>query len=190
MALAGCQPLVEDLPDTNPVGGVVNPTIPPTAPPGPTPTNSKPGIPKRATATPTAGGTSTPTKTPTPSGGGGGNCNISCPRISGAFMNDYVKARDKAKQQHPGYFNGAVIKSGSLNGTSYRDLFTKAVADNMKPMGYNASLDPNDKSEIRVKRSGVDKCTGFSEQYQVLSSFGNIRGCPDCYRATCTPAWF
>jgi hypothetical protein len=206
VAFHGCQPLIEDIPDSNPVGNPnLQPTLPPPPAPGSTATPTDPPAPgpkPRKTATPTpktpARTTPTPTKTATPRPGGGTATPTTAPgggcfRSSPAYLAHFVAARDQVETQHPDYYSNAAktcIKTGKKGGESYRDLFGKAIAANMNAMGLKAGLDPNDRAEIRVKANGVVAGAGFSEQYHYLYSNACIHDCPNCYRATCTPSWW
>jgi hypothetical protein len=44
--------------------------------------------------------------------------------------------------------------------------------------------------EIAVKAWGTVRGQGIHEQYHILTSWGDLRYQPDCYRATCTPSGF
>lgn len=186
---SGCKPLVEELPDTSPTSTrsvvTTNPLPAPAGIPKPSPTDLPPAdvsTPVPPSRTPNPGGTAAPP----PAG------DTSCVRNgdAGAFIPAVVAAETAALQQHPEYLSGGTcVKTGlAANGVSWRDLYYNAVLANLNGAGLSAVNDAG--GEIAVKSAGVAQGTGFSEQYQLLFSSACVHPCPDCYRATCTPAWF
>jgi hypothetical protein len=93
----------------------------------------------------------------------------SCGRDDPQFMDAINTAIDKTIDENPEIFRDLLA-----NGTEYMDT----VVDNLRKMGFCAL---NDGEEIAIKNSN-----DFSEQYDILSSGGNVLR---AYMATCRPAW-
>jgi hypothetical protein len=91
-----------------------------------------------------------------------------CGRESPEFMDAINGAIDKTLDEHPEFFDGGI------NVGAYVD----EVVENLRRAGFCAL---NDGEEVAVKNNN-----DFSEQYDIISSGGNILR---AYMATCRPAW-
>ena len=92
-----------------------------------------------------------------------------CGRESPEFMDAINAAIDKTIDEHPELFRDLLATGGE-----YMD----EVVENLRRAGFCAL---NDGEEIALKKSN-----DFSEQYDILSSGGNVLR---AYMATCRPAW-
>ena len=93
----------------------------------------------------------------------------SCGRESPQFMDAINAAIDKTIEEHPELFRDLLATGGQ-----YMD----EVVENLRRAGFCAL---NDGEEIAIKNSN-----DFSEQYDILSSGGNVLR---AYMVTCRPAW-
>lgn len=91
-----------------------------------------------------------------------------CHKESPQFMDAMNGAIDKVLDEHPEFF------AGGINVGAYMD----EVVENLRRAGFCAL---NDGEEIAVKNSN-----DFSEQYDIISSGGNVLR---AYMVTCRPAW-
>lgn len=91
-----------------------------------------------------------------------------CQKESPEFMDAMNAAIDRVLDEHPEFF------AGGINVGAYMD----DVVENLRRAGFCAL---NDGEEIAVKNSN-----DFSEQYDIISSGGNVLR---AYMATCRPAW-
>lgn len=180
LALADCK-LVEELPDKGPAPteGVVGsgPLPVGTTQPTATPTSSSPGNP-----TPTSAPTDPPAPTAPPSGDT--QCSDGPLPIppGGQFVQDVVDAENAIARSRPDYFRS----TGCVYNTPAHNMvpsYYNSVIAYLNGHGLHAVMDQG--GEIGVKQ-GND----FSEQYHLLTSSACLHSCPDCYRATCKPAWF
>jgi hypothetical protein len=92
-----------------------------------------------------------------------------CGRESPEFMDAINAAIDKTIDENPDLFRDLLATGGE-----YMD----EVVENLRRAGFCAL---NDGEEIAIKNSN-----DFSEQYDILSSGGNVLR---AYMATCRPAW-
>lgn len=156
---------------------VVTPTITPTRTPFATPT---------VTPTPLPTATSTQ-RTPVPI-----DPSVVCSMTSSQGIYKQVKdAILTYKSLHPERFTGNTL------GSKYWYDYYFEVTDILNERGSTeAVVDDCGGSgvcgEIAVKNYGVKKGTGFHEQFNILTSWGELRciNSPDCYRATCKPSGF
>jgi len=115
---------------------------------------------------------------------------VPCSATASNGIYKYVKdAILKYQAAHPERFQGNKLAPAYWDGYYFEVVdtlntggFTQAVVDDCGGSGLCG--------EIAVKHWGTPRGSGYHEQFHILTSSGDIRYTPDCYRATCTPAGF
>ena len=140
-----------------------------------------------------------PTPTPAPGGGGGnpgaascplgpGDLNAECEKVSPKLENAVLAAIDKVVQQQPQIFDKteeAGIGTGQFRVLD-KEAYLNGLVSNLLAAGYCSERDPDDAAYERIL---IKNDNGYSENFDVLTSSGNLRK-NGIYFETCTPANF
>jgi hypothetical protein len=177
--------------------------------PTPSPTPTRTDRPDRPTRTPTATATRTqrtptPTRTATPPPTATATATVTpTPRQTPAHI-DPVPCTPSESQGIYKHVKQAILDyqaaypeqfNGNNLAPAYWDAYYFGVVDILNKGGYvSAVVDDCGGAgicgEIAGKHWGTERGTGYHEQFHILTSSGDIRYTPDCYRTTCTPAGF
>jgi hypothetical protein len=100
---------------------------------------------------------------------------------------DVMDAEAAWKGQHPTWYKPNGTGQDLVDSEHWDDYYAGVVANLNKTGHLIARIDPCDCGEIQVKPKGDNS---ISDQYHILTSWGQIRADQNAYRETCYPAQF